>query len=299
MGRVATSEDRASLAPQEVAVQKAPWYLRRVGFPHAWRLSVGESSRAVKIGLLDSGVDLSHPLLQSHLGPSLNLIERDRPVWDESGHGTAVAGLIIRAVQSAGPLLLPVKLLNEQVEGEVGAVIRGLHWCAEQGCELINLSFGAGRRPLPALSAAVEALERAGILLIAAAGNGLAVEQPGALPTVLAVGSVGQSGRVVADSARGSGLSLVAPGAGIPIDLPGGRRMQASGTSLAAPLVTAAAALLLTKEPALRPAAMRERLLETAERLPGLGVAEQGAGLLRVDYLLGGRAPAAGESASF
>lgn len=288
----------------EVAARKAPWYLRRVGFPRAWELATGGRGEPVKIGLLDSGVDLTHPLLRPYIGPSLNLIDPGGPVRDEAGHGTAVAGLIIRAAKRAELRLLPVKLLNERVEGEVGAVVRGLYWCAEQGCELINLSFGAGRRPLPALSAAVEALERAGILLVAAAGNGLEVEQPGALPTVIAVGASGRTDRVAPDSARGLGLSLLAPGVGIPVDLPGGGRMRATGTSLAAPLVTAAAALLLAKTPALRPAVMRERLLETAERLPGLRTAEQGAGLLRADYLvgaapLGGRAPSSSSSRSF
>lgn len=279
-------------------MRRAPWYLRRVGLPRAWDLTVDQPREPIKIGLLDSGLDLAHPLLRPHLGPSLNLIDRSAPVWDEAGHGTAVAGLIIRAALPARPQLLPVKLLNERVEGEVGAVIRGLYWCAEQGCDLINLSFGAGRRPLSSLCAAVEALERAGILLVAAAGNGLIVEQPGALPTVVAVGATDRADRLALDSARGPGLSLLAPGVGIPVDLPDGGRMRASGTSLAAPLVTAAAALVLTKAPALRPAVMRERLLESAERLPGLCTTEQGAGILRADTLVGGRAPAAQESAS-
>lgn len=284
---------------------RAPWYLQRVGFPGAWELTRGDAQASallprepVKIGLLDSGLDLTHPLLRPHLGPALNLIEPGAPVWDEAGHGTAVAGLLIRAAWPARPLLLPVKLLNERVEGEVGAVIRGLYWCAEQGCELINLSFAGGTRLLSSLCATVEALERAGILLVAAAGNGRVVEQPGALPTVLAVGATGRNDRLAPDCARGPALGLVAPGVEIPVDRPDGGRMRASGTSLAAPLVTAAAALLITKAPALRSAQIRDRLRETAEVLPGLCSDEQGAGLLRADYLLGGRAPSNSSSRS-
>jgi subtilisin len=271
-------------------MRRAPWFLRRVGFPRAWAQVANVSATApLRIGLLDSGLDLTHPHLRPYLGPSLNLLERGAPVWDEAGHGTAIASLIVRAARPAPLQLLPVKLLNERIEGVVGAVIRGLYWCAEQGCELINLSFGAGRQGLPALQQAVEALERAGILLVAAAGNDGVVALPGALPSVLAVGATGRDDRTDPTYARGPGLSLVAPGLGIPVERPDGGWQRASGTSLAAPLVTAAAALLLTKRPALRPATVRERLLATAERLPGLDEAEQGAGLLRVDYLLGER----------
>jgi subtilisin len=269
-------------------LMRKAWYLRRVGFPRAWQITAPRA-RGLKIGLLDSGLDLSHPLLQPCLGASLNLVEPGAPVWDDAGHGTAVAGLIIRATGTLHPELLPVKVLDGRVEGRVSAVVRGLYWCAEQGCDLINLSFGAGRRELLSLREAVEALERAGVLLIAAAGNGRAVELPGALDSVLAVGAIGPNDRLGRYSARGSGLSLLAPGVSIPVDLPEGGRMQASGTSLAAPLVTAAAALLLGSEPALRPAAMRERLTESAEWLPWLGQAEQGAGLLRADNVLSGR----------
>lgn len=267
---------------------RLPWYLRRVGFPRAWQLGTARL-RGLKIGLLDSGVDLSHPLFQGRLGATLNLVEPGAPVQDEAGHGTAVAGLIIRATRGLQAELLPVKILDERVEGQVGAVVRGLYWCAEQGCDLINLSFGAGRPEHLSLRRAVEGLERAGVLLIAAAGNQRVVEQPGALPSVLAVGATGRNDRPGAGSARGPELDLLAPGIGMTVDLPEGQRVRASGTSLAAPLVTAAAALLLTAEPALRPAAVRERLRESAEWLPWLGQEEQGAGLLRADYALSGR----------
>jgi subtilisin family serine protease len=265
------------------------WHLRRAGFPQAWQLA-SPRKYGLKIGLLDSGLALSHPLLRPCIGASLNLVEPGAPAWDEAGHGTAVAGLILRAAHPLRPELLPVKVLDGRLEGWVAAVVRGLHWCAEQGCDLVNLSFGAGSRDLRSLREAVEALERAGILLVAAAGNAGVVEVPGALPTVLAVGAIGPDDRPGLDSAHGPGLSLLAPGVSIPVDLPAGGRRLASGTSLAAPLVTAAAALLLASEPALSPALVRERLLESAEWLPDLTAGEQGAGLLRADFALSAEA---------
>ncbi|MFZ5813909.1 MAG: S8 family peptidase [Bacillota bacterium] len=279
-----------------------PWHIRRSGFPTAWRLlRQGQARRGpVEIGLLDSGVDLEHPCLQGLLGPGINLLSPGEAPRDEHGHGTHIAGILALASGTLAeglsperpPLRIrPVKIFDGKGYGRIGDIIAGLTWCAEQGCEIINLSFGTDGRSSRALARAVRELEEAGILLVGAAGNDGhrgAVDLPGRYPQVLAVAASNRRDRLARFSSRGPEVDLVAPGAGVLSLAPGGGLCRMSGTSMAAPHVTAAAALLLSAEPHLKPAAVKARLRRTAEWLPLIPALAQGAGLLRADRLLRG-----------
>lgn len=283
-------------------LRKAPWHIPRTGFPTAWRLARQREGpcRTVDVGLLDSGVDLSHPALRGLLGPGLNLISAGAPPQDEHGHGTHIAGILALAAgtglwgEPLDPPVLrirPVKLFNGKGYGRISDIIAGLMWCAEQGCQIINLSFGTDGRKSGALARAVRELEELGILLVGAAGNDGrrgAVDVPGRYPEVLAVAASNRHDRLARFSSRGPEIDLVAPGAGVLSLKPGGGFRRMSGTSMAAPHVTAAAALLLSREPDLSPANIRFRLQQTAEWLPEVPAGEQGAGLLRADRLLRG-----------
>ncbi|MFZ5822877.1 MAG: S8 family serine peptidase [Bacillota bacterium] len=284
------------------AWREPPWHIRRSGFPTAWRLArQGRVRRApVEIGLLDSGVDLDHPLLRGLLGPGLNLLATGQPPRDEHGHGTHIAGILALAAGVGADLMegelppiriRPVKIFDGKGYGRIGDIIEGLVWCAEQGCEIINLSFGTDGKASRALARAVRELDEASILLVGAAGNDGnrgAVDIPGRYPEVLAVAASNRRDKLARFSSRGPEVDLVAPGSGVLSLAPGGGSRRMSGTSMAAPHVTAAAALLLATEPGLSPAAVKRRLKRTAEWLPEIPAQAQGAGLLRADRLLRG-----------
>lgn len=280
--------------------QSPPWHIRRTGFPEAWRLVRLERVRRtpVEVGLLDSGVDLKHPYLKDILGPGVNLLSPGRPPHDEHGHGTHIAGILAvaagalhreRAIWPPPLRIRPVKIFDRRGFGRISDIMAGLQWCLEQGCEIVNLSFGTDRRCSEQLAETIRLLERRGTLLVGAAGNdgrGGGVDFPGSYPEVLAVAACNRRDRLARFSSRGPEVDLVAPGAGLFSLLPGGSFGYMSGTSMAAPHVTAAAALLLQVRPGLRPAAVREHLKATAEWLPEIPLSAQGAGLLRVDRLL-------------
>lgn len=281
--------------------RRPPWHVRRTGFPAAWRLAQTRpaSQRPVRVAVLDSGIDLKHPALQRLLGPGANLLAPGTPPADENGHGTHVAGIIASASgawwhshRPPGLLLHPVKIFDRAGVGRIGDIVRGLHWCADHGVEIINLSFGTDLQTSQALEQAVREVVAEGVLLVGAAGNDGrqgAVDFPGRYPEVLAVAACNRADRLASFSSTGPGVDLIAPGASVVSLAPGGGFVRMSGTSMAAPHVTAAAALLLGLEPHLTPAAMQQRLLDTAEWLPLLGTKAQGAGLLRADSLLRGR----------
>ncbi len=283
------------------ASRTPPWHIRRSGFPTAWRLARqgGAPLAPVEVGLLDSGVDLLDTSLSRLLGPGLNLLAPGEPPQDEHGHGTHIAGILALAsgawLEPEGPppiRIRPVKIFDGKGYGKIRDIIAGLTWCAEQGCAVINLSFGTDGKTSRALHRAICEIEGAGVLLIGAAGNDGhrgEVDVPGRYPEVLAVAACNRQDRLARFSSRGPEVDLVAPGSGVISLAPGGGYVRMSGTSMAAPHVTAAAALLLSAEPGISPPAIRSRLKTTAEWLPTIPAIAQGAGLLRADRLLRGR----------
>lgn len=277
---------------------RPPWHIRRTGFPTAWRLAGARPSgqRPVRIGILDSGADLRHPMLQRLLGPGNNLLVRGEPPMDENGHGTHVAGVIAAAAGawseggSTPPIVLhPVKIFDQTGYGKIGDIVRALYWCADQGMDIVNLSFGTDLKTSQALQRAIEDVEHEGLVLVGAAGNDGrqgSVDFPGRYPEVLAVSASTRSDRLAPFSSVGPEVDLMAPGASVISLAPGGGFVRMSGTSMAAPHVTGAIALLLGLEPFLTPAAVRAKVTATAEWLPMVSGEAQGAGLLRADRLL-------------
>lgn len=261
-----------------------PEPLLRIRAPLAWTKSEGEG---VGIALLDSGVDLTHPLLRANLRPGYNLLEPGRPPYDESGHGTHIAGLMI-AQRTWAPVvgvapradLYPVKILAKTGRGQLSDLIRGIGWAVDQRIPLINLSAGVPD-PSDSLARAVRAATNAGTLIIAAAGNGGgSLGYPAALPEVVAVTALDAFDNVAPFCATGAGVDLAAPGVSMLSTLPGGGTGRKSGTSFSSPLVTGAAALYLALHPASTPMQLKEALQASAVPLPGVPSTHAGAGRL-------------------
>ncbi len=211
--------------------------------------------KKVKVAVLDSGMDR---LSAQSLAGGVNFIpsEEDSFGCDGTGHGTAVQNIILSdgsatesVVQNEDAIdMYSVKVLDEENQAPVSRIVAAIHWCIENDMDIINMSFGTLVRS-KVLEEAIKEADQKGILMIAAAGNGgetdgSNVEYPAAYSEVLAVGSVNQKMEVSNFSARGGEVDLVAPGENIPVSMPLGFYGLSSGTSFAAPHVTAMAALL-------------------------------------------------------
>ncbi|MFP3941580.1 MAG: S8 family serine peptidase [Thermoanaerobaculia bacterium] len=233
------------------------------------------------------------------------------------GHGTFVTSQIAAQVDNglliAGiapeVTILPIRALDVLGEGPVSRIVEAINFAVDAGADVINLSLG-GAGTIPALREAVNRAEQAGVLLVAAAGNEAAdpeppadVAFPGRIPKVFAVGATNFAGVTATYSNTGPGLDLVAPAGENPSIVRGETRdavlsvsflrdpvtgaiefgaFFATGTSFAAPQVTAAAALLIALGVE-DPDAVRFMLQETAVDLGPPGFDEQtGAGLLNV-----------------
>jgi len=223
------------------------------------------SGTGVTVAILDTGVDLEHPALVEALdviSGSDMISDTDRPddigpgvAW---GHGTHVAG-IIHAIAPAARIM-PLRVLDTHGRGNTFILAYAIEYAAQQGADVINLSLGADcdSRTLTETIAAVVAQ---GVVIVAAAGNDASPIPtcPASLPGVIAVAAVDEQRVRTSWSNYGPWVTLAAPGEGITSTFPLGYTTETnvspgyaswSGTSMATPFVTAAAALVLEQRSA-------------------------------------------------
>ncbi|MEX2290802.1 MAG: S8 family serine peptidase, partial [Mycobacteriales bacterium] len=268
------------------------WGLTRLAAEQVW---AGGTATGQVVAVLDTGVDAAHPDLAGIVAPGLDVVTATGTATiDPHGHGTHVAGVVAAIGENGfggaglgqGVRVLPVRVLDQSGAGTDGDVARGMVWAVDNGATVLNLSLG-GPNPSSLLTSAVEYALARDVVVIAAAGNaganGDPVLYPAATRGVIAVGAVRSDDTRPTWSSTGSHLSLAAPGVGIMSTVPGGGHASWSGTSMAAPFVAAAAALVRAGEPSLAPAQLRSRLMATARDLGAPGLDSQyGAGLVDV-----------------
>jgi len=259
-------------------------------FPH-----VGIMGDGVTVALLDTGVELDHPDLEANILGGIDFVNGDNIPFDDNGHGTGVAGVALALENGSGVIgvapamkMWAVKTLRYDEQGTISDVIAGIEWAIERDVNIIGMSLGTDEDNR-ALREAVQAAERAGILLVAAAGNnGEEVLYPAAYPEVIAVGSTNESDQLAWFSNQGSELELVAPGTSILTTWIGKSYSQRDGTSFSVPHVIGVGALLFSagvrdhRE-------VRSRMITTAENL-GLMVTAQGYGMVNAARAVTGNA---------
>lgn len=246
---------------------------------HAEQVWNTGSGAGIDIAVVDTGVLGTHPDFSgricsgvAYLG-STGVAQVGQGAVDGHGHGTHVAGIAAAGrndgigVAGVAPSarLIPVRVLDGAGNGTSADVARGITWAVDHGAEIVNLSLGGGYSV--AVDSAVQYADAHGVLVVAAAGNdgpSGPPNYPAALPDPLAVASYDEGGAVSAFSTRGAYVDIAAPGSGIVSAYKDGRWTYMSGTSMATPHVSGAAAVLLGSEPGLSPAQVRQRLESTA-----------------------------------
>ena len=268
--------------------------------------SINESSRdslvvgdaglpAVTVAIIDSGIDGWHEdLRSSKVLPGLDLLNPcGDGRTDVSGHGTAIAGVIAseRLGAASGVRLLPVRTSLGTGSGLRVMNAAGIKWATDHGADIINLSrASASSRPSRIEHAAVRYATRRGVVIVASAGNDplRPVAYPAAYPEVIAVTATDGLGHLSVFAAHRGEVDLAAPGSRVStLAVDNGYRVG-SGTSVAAPLVTATVARLMAVNPQLGPAQIKHLLATTAAPLPfgGPGGAQMPFGVLDVEAAL-------------
>lgn len=276
------------------------WGVRTAGFPTAWLTATGQGL-GVRVGVIDTGVQGDHPDLTGAVVAGADFVAATDGRSDPNGHGTHVAGIVAARADGIGGVggapaatVVPVRVLGPGGSGSMADVVAGIYWAVDTGAAtVLNLSLAG---PASAsLSTAVGYAVGHGVVVVAAAGNSgcsVSVAYPGgyaATAGVLAVGSTDAADQRSSFSSTGSHVSIAAPGSGIWSTVPTSTWGLKSGTSMASPMVAAAAALLRGRCPALTPAQVEARLEATALDLAPAGPDTAfGAGRLRADAAVAG-----------
>lgn len=249
----------------KTSVQQTNWGYNVVDIPESREPSFGLTGKGVKIGIVDTGINLSHPDLRVSGGVSF--VPGNPSYDDDSGHGTQVAGIIAALDNDIGAVgvapdaeLYAIKTLDSAGKGNISDVIAAINWAISHNMDIINLSFTSPTGTALLESTLQEAYNR-GILIVAASGNAVNprtsitdVLYPARYSTVMAVGSVNKQLTRSVFSYFGSNLDFVAPGEEIYSTTIGGpdpQYINTYGTSMAAPFVTGIAALYKEEYPAL------------------------------------------------
>ena len=279
----------------------------QVGAPTAW--AAGFDGTGMKVGVVDTGIDATHPDLVGKVAASANFTT-DPNANDNVGHGTHVASIIAGTGAASGGAQKGVApgatLVSAKACTAAGctesAIINAMQWAATQpGVKVVNMSLGGqpsgGTDPLDQAVNNLTASDH--VLFVVAAGNSGpsygTVESPGEADAALTVGAVDKSDAIASFSSRGPRFGdsavkpdITAPGVAITgacsstgtFCNPGDTYVQLSGTSMATPHVAGGAAIMAEAHPTWTPAQIKAALMAAANPNPSLDAFTQGAGRL-------------------
>jgi subtilisin family serine protease len=256
------------------------WALHKTTFESAWTTNDGTGAT---VAVVDSGVQANHPDLNGKVDPGWQFVNNGSlgvpfSGTDPSGHGTHVAGTIGAIANNSigvagmapGARILPVRVLNANGNGSASDVAKGITWAADNGADVINLSLGGPEST--GVEAAIDHANALGVVVVAAAGNegklGNPPSYPAAYNRTIAVAALylknnGGLGHASYSTAN-CYVDVAAPGTAIVSTWPAGTYAYESGTSMATPHVSAAAALIKAEFPTCSPNHVAKALRSTA-----------------------------------
>jgi hypothetical protein len=265
-----------------------------IGAPTLWN-AYGATGAGVRVAVIDTGIDYTHPDLGGAFGPThkviggYDFVNGDDDPMDDHGHGTHVAGIVAAngTVKGVAPdaRLLAYKVLDQHGSGSFSTVIDGINRAldpdqnplTDDAVEIITMSLGGPGDPDDAVSQAVDTAVSAGVVCTIAAGNSGAywtILSPGTARRAITVGASDNSDQIAPFSSRGPTKGtyaikpdVTAPGVAIHSTYLNHGYAVMSGTSMATPQVAGAAALLLQLHPTWTPDEIKGVLIEQAKDL--------------------------------
>lgn len=301
--KVAKAETEQSVicsSPEQNPLYSQQWGIKALNIDQLWDKPIINKKRPV-IAILDTGVDINHPDLVDNIWTNpregegetaydddnngfvddlhgWNFIDNYFEVPDRNSHGTHVAGIAAAADNGVGiiganplALIMPVKVMNDRGQGDIATICRGIKYAADNGADVINMSFGS-RALSSSEKGALEYAFLSSILVASAGNNGSEIydenilwpgtSYPAAYYLVLGIQATSSGGELAGfsnydpdgpifseDGADGRNYEIKAPGDEILSTIPDGGYKNMNGTSMSSPLFAGAvSALQMVKE---------------------------------------------------
>lgn len=273
--------------------------------PSLWQMKDNSGNsltgQDIKVGIIDTGIDYTHTDLGGCFGTSCKVaggydfVNSDNDPMDDNVHGTHVAATVAAngSMKGVAPdaTLYAYKVLDSGGSGWDSDVIAAIERSVEDGMDVINLSLGSGAGPDSPASIATNEAMKAGVIVVAAAGNSgpgyATVGAPGNAKDIITVGASDTQGNMAWFSSKGpvpgyeyQKPEIIAPGVDIVAAAPGQNYASLSGTSMAAPHVAGIAALAKQFKPNYSSQQIKQLLLSQSKSL-GANIYTQGVGLIQ------------------
>lgn len=226
------------------------WALGVIEAPQAWPL-IPQNTPIVVIAVLDTGICAAHPDMVGRVLAGWDFVEGDSNPQDDHGHGCSVSGVIAAntnngiGIAGAAPnaRIMPLRVLDANGNGFSSNIAAAIIYAANNGAHIINMSLG-GPEASVTINNAIDYAISQGVMVVVAAGNtGGSVQHPAAYAPSIAVASINSSLQLSSFSSFGPEVDLLAPGEFILTITKSGGYAYNSGTSFAAPYVSAIAAV--------------------------------------------------------
>jgi len=235
----------------------------------------GSRGAGVRVCLLDSGIDGTHPrvggldgALAVVPGADGQLTVAETEPVDLAGHGTACAS-VIRSI-APDVSLTSVRVLTEAAYGSGAALLAGLSWAIDQGFDLINMSLSTTKAQFcPSLRELADRAYFRRTVLVASAHNMPVLSFPWPFASVISVASHDDPDPMTYYYNPSPPVEFYARGVRVDVAWPGGGQIRTTGNSFATPHITAICALILGKHPTITPFQLKSVLYQAAANVAG------------------------------
>jgi serine protease AprX len=282
---------------QSNAASTDAWGVDKIGAPAVWKRGI--TGKGITVAVVDTGIDATHPDLDDLDDSSstndpkvvgwIDYVNSKSSAYDDEGHGTHVSGTIsgtgangIQTGVAPGTKLIVAKVFDSEGSGYLSDIILGFEWAVNNNARIISYSGGSSKHS-SLFTTTINKVVAAGVVPVIAAGNdgkSGTINCPADELNSVTVGATDSSNSIAFFSSRGPVTlndktyikpDVSAPGVSVPSTYPGGEYAEWSGTSMATPHVSGTAALILQKNPTLKPSEVKQKLESTAKDLGSTG----------------------------
>ena len=255
----------------------------------------GKQNASVTVAVLDTGLDKTHPYFTGRYVTGRNMIANNDSPVDGHGHGTHVSGTIVDiTIALPNVKIMPIKVLADDGYGSSVNIANGLRWAVDNGAKVANESLGGPCDPYNDDSIAYAVGKGASVVVSAGNHGGDSTTSrycPAHNLNAITVASVDSMDRPAGTSGHGACVDVAAPGVSVLSTIPGNRTAYMSGTSMAAPHVSGAVALLLCDNPSLTPLTIQETIRASVDDWVSSANLRYGTGILNIGLSAGGLGP--------